>query len=80
MGAVVDLNTLVKINQALKAKGFTASLHVVGGCTCNGLQIRGKELPETILPLVNEMLLPKFMYVIQDPSKANILQVISKFE
>ena len=47
MANVVHFNMIVDINQLLKEKGIEYSIHAIGACTCNGLELRqdGKEYP-----------------------------------
>ena len=66
MANVVHFNMIVDINQLWKEKGIEYSIHAIGACTCNGLELRqdGKEYPiDEIIEYMNEYLDKKWMRV-----------------
>ncbi|OUN30048.1 hypothetical protein [Massilimicrobiota sp. An80] len=83
MANVVHFNMIVDINQLLKEKGIEYSIHAIGACTCNGLELRqdGKEYPiDEIIEYMNEYLDKKWMRVRKSKENEHILNVESKFD
>ena len=83
MANVVHFNMIVDINQLLKEKGIEYSIHAIGACTCNGLELRqdGKEYPiDEIIEYMNEYLDKKWMRVRKSKDNEHILNVESKFD
>ena len=78
MANVVHFNMIVDINQLLKEKGIEYSIHAIGACTCNGLELRqdGKEYPiDEIIEYMNEYLDKKWMRVRKSKENEYILNV-----
>ena len=83
MANVVHFNMIVDINQLWKEKGIEYSIHAIGACTCNGLELRqdGKEYPiDEIIEYMNEYLDKKWMRVRKSKDNEHILNVGSKFD
>lgn len=83
MANVVHFNMIVDINQLLKEKGIEYSIHAIGACTCNGLELRqdGKVYPiDEIIEYMNEYLDKKWMRVRKSKDNEQILNVESKFD
>lgn len=83
MAGVIHFNMLVELNQLLKEKGYSCSIHSVGGCSCSGVEVRHMDTSVTIqevVEVINTYLKEHWLYVVVSKENQNILKIVSKFE
>lgn len=64
MAKIVDFNMIVMINSILKEKGYDYTVHSVGACTFEGLELRCNSTcvdVEDVVDIINEYLSTKAM-------------------
>lgn len=78
----IDFQMLYEINKVLKDNGYDCSIHTIGGCSCNGVELKGLTTSNRIevLNLINAYLKTKFMYLVDDSTNENYFQTKSVFE
>ena len=80
---VIHFNMMTELNKLLKDNNIDYTIHAIGGCTCEGVELKcyGKTSdPLAIKTIINEYLRSKFMYVTNDKDNPYIFRVKSLFE
>ncbi len=78
----IDFQMLYQINMLLKEKGYNVTIHTIGGCSCNGIELKNlnDSNRELIKEIINDYLKNKYMYIKDDPTNKNYFTVSSTFD
>lgn len=79
----IDFQMLYQINLIFKENKLAVSLHTIGGCSCNGVELRNltdNSERQKAKDLANAFLKTKYLVLKDDPTNPNYFLVASLFE